>query len=206
MLVMTMVSMGGAEQLAERIQSQRELFARIAPPPNLTVRSSRNPRSRGAFFAFSRHSTCPGYLRDPFLSESYMLRVRTNFPLCLFSFRAECIVVGRVDFVTFCLQKYARIPSREIVPTGRIFPHFLPSHRRSPPSLSVAFVRISGNGKVLALRDLTGTISREAAMFFATRLSACVTGWTTCASDLLWRGGSWQWEYDASAYCCALAR
>src|SRR6266702_7689096 len=50
-------------------------------------------------------STCPGYLRDPFLSELYMPRVRTNFPLSLFSFRAECIVVGRVDFVTFCLQK-----------------------------------------------------------------------------------------------------
>jgi hypothetical protein len=102
-----MVSNGGAEQLAERIQSQRELFARIASPPNLTVRSSRNPRSRGAFFAFSRHSTCPGYLRDPFLSKSYMPRVRTHFLLSLFSLRAECIVEGRLDFVTFCLQKYA---------------------------------------------------------------------------------------------------
>jgi hypothetical protein len=36
-----------------------------------------------------------------------MPRVRTHFPLSLFSFRAECIVVGRVDFVTFCLQKCA---------------------------------------------------------------------------------------------------
>ena len=33
MLVMTMVSMGGAEQLAERIQSKRGLFALIASPP-----------------------------------------------------------------------------------------------------------------------------------------------------------------------------
>ena len=32
---------------------------------------------------------------------------RTNFLMPLFSFRAACRVVSRVDFVTFCLQKYA---------------------------------------------------------------------------------------------------
>ena len=80
-----------------------------------------------------------------------------------------------------------RITSREIVPTGRISTHFLPLHRWSPPSLSVAFVRISGNGEGLALRDLVGTISREAADFFATHLSACVAGGTTSTSNLLGR-------------------
>jgi hypothetical protein len=38
-----------------------------------------------------------------------------------------------------------RITSREIVPTGRIFPHVLPSHERSSPSSPFAFARISGN-------------------------------------------------------------
>ncbi len=60
----------------------------------------------------------------------------------------------------------SRIPSRAIVPAGRIFPHSLPSHGRSPPSSPVAFARISGNEEGPALRDRTGTISREAAKFF----------------------------------------
>jgi|GEM_PF-4828008 len=34
-------------------------------------------------------------------------RSRTDFLLSLFSFRAECIVVSSIDFVTFCLQKCA---------------------------------------------------------------------------------------------------
>ena len=34
-------------------------------------------------------------------------RSRTDFRLSWFSFRFECIVVSRVDFVTFCLQKCA---------------------------------------------------------------------------------------------------
>jgi hypothetical protein len=33
--------------------------------------------------------------------------VRIDFLLSLFSLISECIVVSRVDFVTFCLQKYA---------------------------------------------------------------------------------------------------
>ena len=67
------------------------------------------------------------------------------------------------------------LPSREIVPTGRIFPHFLPSHRRSQPPLSVAFARIPGNGEGPALRDRTGTISREAVMFCYSSVWLC--GW-----------------------------
>ena len=97
-----------------------------------------------------------------------------------------------------------RITSREIVPTGRISTHFLPSHKWSPPSLSVAFVRISGNGEGLALRDLTGTISREAAIFL---LPVCLLAWLegTQARLICWEG-SGQWKYNDSAYCCALAR
>jgi hypothetical protein len=67
-------------------------------------------------------------------------------------------------------------------------------------------VCISGNVEGPALRDRTGTISREAALFFAPRLSAGVAGETTCTSDLLWRREYRQWEYNASAYCYALVR
>src|SRR5260370_38771747 len=76
-------------------------------------------------------------------------RSRTDFLLCLSSLRAERIVVSSIDFVTFCLQKYARITSREIVPAGRIFSHFLPSQRgphHHRPLLSRAFL---ATGKVL---------------------------------------------------------
>jgi hypothetical protein len=68
----------------------------------------------------------------------------------------------------------ARIPSREIVPRGRIFPSFLPSHRRSQLLLSVAFASIPGNGEGPALRDQAGTISREAVMFL---LPFCLVAW-----------------------------
>jgi hypothetical protein len=34
-------------------------------------------------------------------------RSRNDFLVSLFSLRAECIVMSRVDFVTFYLQKYA---------------------------------------------------------------------------------------------------
>jgi hypothetical protein len=44
-----------------------------------------------------------------------------------------------------------RIPSREIVPAGRIFPPFFSAHGRSRTSFPVAFVCVSGNGKVLLL-------------------------------------------------------
>ena len=40
---------------------------------------------------------------------------------------------------TSCLAKHARITSREIVPSGRIFPPFFSTHRQSPPSFPVAF-------------------------------------------------------------------
>ncbi len=40
-----------------------------------------------------------------------------------------------------------RITSREIVPTGRIFPSFFSAHDRSRTSFAIAFVCVSGNGK-----------------------------------------------------------
>jgi len=49
--------------------------------------------------------------------------------------------------VTSCLEMLARIPSREIVPAGRISPLFFSTHRKSPPSSPVAFVCVFGNGK-----------------------------------------------------------
>ncbi len=58
-----------------------------------------------------------------------------------------------------------RITSREIVPAGWIFPHFLPSQLKSLPLSPVAFSHISDNETGPALCDRTGTISREAARF-----------------------------------------
>ena len=46
---------------------------------------------------------CSGYLRYPFFRESYMPHVRTDFLVSLFSFRAECRVVSRLD--SHCLTK-----------------------------------------------------------------------------------------------------
>ena len=54
-----------------------------------------------------------------------------------------------------CFHCNRRITSREIVPAGQIFPHFLPSRGRSLPLSPVAFARISGNGEGPALRDPT---------------------------------------------------
>ena len=49
--------------------------------------------------------------------------------------------------VTLCPEMFARITSREIVPTGRIFPSFFSAHDRSRTSFAIAFVCVSGNGK-----------------------------------------------------------
>jgi len=72
--------------------------------------------------------------------------------------------------------------------------------------LPVAFAPISGNKQGPALRDRTGTISREAAMlFFAAKPPVCVTGGTTCASDLLER--IWAtWAKSEVMDRCALVR
>jgi hypothetical protein len=58
-----------------------------------------------------------------------MPRVRTNFPLSLFSFRAVCIVVGRADFVTFCLQKSHCLTGN--LPLSASNPSFPPALPRS---------------------------------------------------------------------------
>ena len=49
--------------------------------------------------------------------------------------------------MTSCLPECARITSRAIVPTGRIFPPFFSAHDRSRTSFAVAFVSVSGNEK-----------------------------------------------------------
>ncbi len=54
-----------------------------------------------------RRSSIPLRDREEDENGDQNCRSRTDFLLYLSSFRAERIVVSRVDFVTFCLQKYA---------------------------------------------------------------------------------------------------
>jgi hypothetical protein len=78
-----------------------------------------------------------------------------------------------------------RITSREIVPAGRISPLFLRASE-VPTIVPCCFRMLFWQQERLALRRWTGTISREAGLFWGWR-SACVTGRTSSASDLLGR-------------------
>src|SRR5260221_11876585 len=78
-----------------------------------------------------------------------------------------------------------RITSREIVPAGRISPFFL-RPLQVPTFVLRCFRTLFWQQERIALRRWTGTISREAGLFWGWR-SACATGRTTSASDLLGR-------------------
>ena len=112
----------------------------------------------------------------------------------------QCGVMSCLGARDILPSRGARITFTRNRTRGSDFPPFSLPHRRSQPLFSVAFARISGNGEGPALRDRTGTISREAAMFLLSS-SACVTGRTACASDLLGRGDMGNGS-TSCVYCC----
>ena len=81
---------------------------------------------------------------------------------------------------TYCLTIRARIASREIVPTSRVFLSFTSAQGRTSPSSRFAFALGSSNEEGPALCDQTGMISHEVAMFCLP--SACMTIVILCLS------------------------
>ena len=110
--------------------------------------------------------------------------------------RWGCFSVGAFHVVS-------RIPSREIVPAGRISPLFFSAHRKSPPSSPVAFVCVFGNGKGWLF--VVGRVRFLVKSAFFCWRSACVTRRAVNASDQLGKIGGKGGRSERTRRC-ALAR